>query len=451
MHQVLFDINKPRPLFNETDFLLQINMVSLANSTLTASAYYPIPLFGPILAGTLISSMGLFIPFTKGMHAIEKNTPWAIQAAFMSALFYHLMVNDTKGVLGIGLRAIVGTYSQSTVTMIISFCQILHLELQYIISPDLNLFTPLHKLLYMIFQVEGPKLVAKPPLLDEEGEELPYVGWDPAARFKLKILVEALRVIIVITVLLLHTYLFVIPTSMNAVTLPASMSSKSFSSTQVILTLPAKDLRYLERYSVPFQGAIGVCQWLPQLRFCKPYSLKFESPNKGSYRLALYDTPSSKFFTNNTVSYNKSATPLFTTPTASFLKKDSEPFVVVTSKGQVLMIGRTEESGGSDQGISVSIKVIGSVTVPTGMLKRQGCGKLLPAGGAALPANSTVTRLTIDYATGHVLAKCKGEAIKSKPAPVKSTPAAKSTPVKPAPVKAAPTKPVPAGAKGKEL
>lgn len=48
--------------------------------------------------------MGLFYPLDKGLNPIANGTPWVIQGAIISSIFYHLMVNDTTGILGTTLR-----------------------------------------------------------------------------------------------------------------------------------------------------------------------------------------------------------------------------------------------------------------------------------------------------------------------------------------------------------
>ena len=80
-----------------------IGIVTVANSILAAGIYYPIPLIGPIIAGTrnsptimmsyiiyskVLGSLGAFLPFDKGLAAVTAGTPWPIQAAFLTAVIY---------------------------------------------------------------------------------------------------------------------------------------------------------------------------------------------------------------------------------------------------------------------------------------------------------------------------------------------------------------------------
>jgi hypothetical protein len=48
--------------------------------------------------------MGMFYPLDKGLTPIANGTPWVIQGAIISSVFYHLMINDTIGILGVTLR-----------------------------------------------------------------------------------------------------------------------------------------------------------------------------------------------------------------------------------------------------------------------------------------------------------------------------------------------------------
>lgn len=68
------------------------------------SAYYPIPVFGPILWATFLGNMGSF--FMKGFHGhLQNGMPWAFQNGFFCASFYHFYVNDEIGPIGNFLRS----------------------------------------------------------------------------------------------------------------------------------------------------------------------------------------------------------------------------------------------------------------------------------------------------------------------------------------------------------
>lgn len=97
------------------------NMTALAATILTAGPYYPCPAVGPVVVGTVVGSLGIFFPLDKGLAPIAAGTPWGTQQAFLVATFYHFMVTDKQGVIGEGLRAVVGTYSeQSTRVLLIT-------------------------------------------------------------------------------------------------------------------------------------------------------------------------------------------------------------------------------------------------------------------------------------------------------------------------------------------
>lgn len=69
----------------------------------TPSAYYPIPVFGPILYATLLGNMGGF--FMKGFEGhIANGMPWAVQNGLFCGSLYHFFVHDKIGIVGTTLR-----------------------------------------------------------------------------------------------------------------------------------------------------------------------------------------------------------------------------------------------------------------------------------------------------------------------------------------------------------
>ena len=247
------------------------NMVAVAAGALKAGPYYPsVPLVGPIVVGTVLGSMGQFLPFTKGLTAVESGTPWPIQAAFMTSAFYHVMVHDADGVVGTTARAVFGTYSEQTVRVIIATVQILTLVVQAVFSANANLFTPVHKLLYMVFQVGGPAS-------DAQGKApTATVGWDHATRVALERVLEASRVLVAVLVLCGHIYLTAPPT-----VLPAAGTLAS---------------------SLALGKSVGTCQLLGYARSCQPFHLALENvaPDaaKGgvSLQLASYRGPVASWY-----------------------------------------------------------------------------------------------------------------------------------------------------------
>lgn len=67
------------------------------------SAYYPIPVFGPIIYATMLGNMGGF--FMKGFEGhIMNGMPWPFQNGLFCASFYHFFVHDKTGIVGTTLR-----------------------------------------------------------------------------------------------------------------------------------------------------------------------------------------------------------------------------------------------------------------------------------------------------------------------------------------------------------
>jgi hypothetical protein len=262
------------------------NMVNVASSTLKAGPYYPIPLVGPIIAGAALGSMGQFIPFDKGLSAISAGVPWPIQGAFMSAAFYHCMVNDATGLCGNTFRAVFGTYSEQTVRIIIATVNIVTLLIQAAFSPSANLFTPVHKLLYMIFQVEGP--------LDVQQKPKETVGWDYRTRIALERAIELARLLAVLLVLAFHIYLTAPPTVLLAAT-PV-----------------ANGISWGRAPSIALGSSVGTCQMFAYVRDCQPHHLILENvaPDaaKGgvSLQFASYPAPAKSWYSSSAKSSAKS-------------------------------------------------------------------------------------------------------------------------------------------------
>lgn len=76
--------------------------------------------------------MGMFYPFDKGLNPIKNGTPWVIQGAFISSVFYHLMVNDKTGPLGKGFRTVLGEYTDGNARVFIAILWFVCQSLQVI-------------------------------------------------------------------------------------------------------------------------------------------------------------------------------------------------------------------------------------------------------------------------------------------------------------------------------
>jgi hypothetical protein len=157
------------------------NIVAKAAQVLQPGEFYPIPLVGPILIGTTLGSFGMFMPRILGLEkgkrfgdevdevtAVRDGTPWNVQGAFLTAAFYHFMVHDKAGAVGHLLRGSVGSYTEPETRIIIATMWLATGLCQVLFDANANLFHPLHKLLYLIFQVDGPKRLQKSGT----------VGWD---------------------------------------------------------------------------------------------------------------------------------------------------------------------------------------------------------------------------------------------------------------------------------
>jgi hypothetical protein len=327
-----------------------VNGIQIANNMILPTKYYPIPLFGPIIVGTCLGALGAFLPFDKGLAPITKGSSWPLQSAIFTSIFYHLMIHDQNGILGVTLRSIVGSHSHSEIMVICAFIQIIHLELQYILSADVNLFVPFHKLLYLIFQVEGPKPVPKATLVTvEDKPPAPYVGWDFFTRKKLKWILNFSRFGIVFLGILFHIYFMIVPIQLKAMYLPKSVetvlweqignmtapqppvslpSSNSNNNNNKkgnnnnnnnninnnnnniplklepkIVSLSLKEYHHIHRYALPINHSIGICQYFSSLEWftkCSPYAMRLEEmisdvANTFQYRLAIYHNHVAKY------------------------------------------------------------------------------------------------------------------------------------------------------------
>lgn len=222
------------------------NTLALSFTVLKAGIWYPIPLTGPIVVGTTVGSFGMFMPLDKGFTPIMNGMPWAMQGAFYTSVFYHLMVNDISGPFGKYLRLLIGTYSEEMCRVIIASMWISTGLLQMAFGPDANLFTPLHKVFYLVFQVTGP------PVIQKAGT----VGWDIHIRKSLGRFVSVSRYLVVIAAVALHLYTTAPPVSLTA---PMSVPL-SFTANQTL---------------------IGSCSLFSSLRGCTPLRLVtpvFSSP-----------------------------------------------------------------------------------------------------------------------------------------------------------------------------
>lgn len=245
------------------------NIVTIAHTVLQPSAYYPIPLFGPIIAGAVLGSAGSFFPFDKGLIAIKNGTPWQMQAAFYTAVFYQFMIMDTKGFIGNAFRMVFGNLSRTTVLTIIAASHIVHLQMHYFLSPDANLYTPIHKLAYMVFGLNGPIVTQKPATAS--------VGWDKVARNRVHHLIGISRVLTVIGFVVAYVSVMVPMTHITTVTLPSMKFSRSNRIDSVFeVKLTENEYGEFAAQSLLLNHPVGGCQFLSAFRSCTPYQMRLE-------------------------------------------------------------------------------------------------------------------------------------------------------------------------------
>mmetsp|Transcript_34181 Transcript_34181/g.78910 ORF Transcript_34181/g.78910 Transcript_34181/m.78910 type:complete len:317 (-) Transcript_34181:228-1178(-) len=147
-----------------------ITFVNVAFKSFEASpsAYYPIPVVGPIVYATLLGNMGLF--FMKGFHGhLENGMHWNIQNGLFVASFYHFYSNDILGFIGPALRSAVqivisqipgvkGISDEVFAALVVSiFMQIMGiLQLPQFLGPQFNPFQPFTNILVVLLRMNTP-------------------------------------------------------------------------------------------------------------------------------------------------------------------------------------------------------------------------------------------------------------------------------------------------------
>jgi hypothetical protein len=274
------------------------NIVDQANEILKASPYYPHPMVGPIFTGTAMGCVGQFFPLDKGLSPVEKGTPWAMQGAFLSAAIYQVMVYDKNGFVGAAARGTFGTHSKEDIRVFIASMHMITLVAQAVLSQDFNLFSPVHKMLYFLTQINEPvRNIQKPGT----------VGWAYSTRKVFEKCMNVLRVIMIISCITAHITMSQAPTALH----PGSI--------------------------LEVGQMIGTCQIGGSVRGCSPYLLTVEAQRifpdavDGSrwttvYRLATYNgfVPPNSFSNRlHTVATNE------TPSTAVFQSMDSKKFAPI--------------------------------------------------------------------------------------------------------------------------
>lgn len=181
-----------------------MNAVDMAAKALPSTSYPGVPLIGPIIVGIVMGTMGMFFPLDKGLSPISKGMPWALQAAILNAFFYHTLVNDQEGFVGTIVRGVLGTHSREAVRVVLVTYYVLSVQAQLWFNAETNFLTPVHKLLYLVFQVPGP------------GPETKQGFWDHKTKAILESWFEFLRILAALTVFFASIALSTPPTTLSA-------------------------------------------------------------------------------------------------------------------------------------------------------------------------------------------------------------------------------------------
>ena len=224
----------------------------------------------------MLGCFGNFLPFDRGLSAISNGTSWPIQGSILTAVVYHLQVNDQIGFVGKSFRLIVGSYNETDTRIILVTIHLITNLLHTFFSNDANLFTPIHKFLYLIFQVQGP--IGQHQIKAREAT----VGWNYHTRIYLERIIELSRLIAVIAVIMGHIYITQIPTTI------------------------------VENKLFQFNEKIGSCQLFNTFQNCKPYIFTLETipTTAGSKdtnvvpRLAVYETKLKELTNNSNLNTN---------------------------------------------------------------------------------------------------------------------------------------------------
>ena len=72
-----------------------VKFIVLANTTIPPSEF-TIPVFGPIICGTIAGCGAAFVPFNKGLDAIRQSLTPPVISAGVGSIFYHIIVHMTS-------------------------------------------------------------------------------------------------------------------------------------------------------------------------------------------------------------------------------------------------------------------------------------------------------------------------------------------------------------------
>lgn len=281
-----------------------MNAVDMAVKYLPSTTYPGVPFIGPIIVGTVMGTMGMFFPLDKGLGPITTGMPWPIQIAMLNSFFYHSLCNDEEGIVGNIMRGLLGTHSRETIKLCIITYYVISMQTQMWFNSQANFLTPIHKLLYLIFQVPGPKTEA--------------IGsfWDHKTKMVLESWFEMLRIITALTVL---------------------FASIAFSCPST--KLGVNSIRHTGK-------VIGVCQLQQLTPFagkyslgsCDPFHMQFESSSSGSLSLNVYRGQCS----NRVVDYTDKVWKLNLGSVTT--KTDDVPYIILNDDGSLFAMSSSKSS-----------------------------------------------------------------------------------------------------------
>ena len=266
------------------------------------------------------------------------------------------MVLDKEGALGVGMRRIFGTHDEPTIRVVIAMVHICTLLAQTWFSASANIFTPVHKLFYLIFQVQGT--------VKAEQTRAKTVGWSYATRIVLERWIEVSRLLLVLLAVLAHVLCSTKPTSLA----------------------PNQPL--------VVGDWIATCAYFPSLQQCSPHYLSLAKVDNNSYRLGVYKSPTSyRFFPFSSSSSSSFSSSSSTSGNdATSLSSPIWSVDIVDSKASATSVveARLGEDGGvrvvsSSSSLSTKIESDDSVVVGKPQQPAEGQERLLWSSSSVCP------------------------------------------------------------------
>jgi len=143
-----------------------VTCVILANSTLKPSLFH-LPLWGPLLAGSMAGSFGQFLPFDKGLAPVEHGFNWLMMSAFTVAAFVHTVLHEPEyGPLVWSVVAPGMDRTESSVRLVVIFFLSSVAVLQhYIFGPQWHPLMPVTRLLSAVVPAYYDEPIHKSKLL----------------------------------------------------------------------------------------------------------------------------------------------------------------------------------------------------------------------------------------------------------------------------------------------